>query len=79
MKYAVMTTRKHNNPINWNEMEASISDVLDGTRIQWFAINEHNHGSFVTFASNKVYEQHKAKIAVYRKEQIALRDTEMTV
>ena len=79
MKYAVMTTWKHNNPIDWDDMEASISDVPDGTTIQWFAINERNHGSFVTFPSKEVYEQHKANIDAYRKEQIGSRNTEMTM
>ena len=37
MKYAVMTTWKHANVIDWDDMEASIGDDLpEGTTIQWF-------------------------------------------
>ena len=45
MKYAVMTTWKHTNAIDWDDAEASIGDDLpEGTTIQWFGIDEHNHG-----------------------------------
>ncbi len=69
MRNAVMNTWKHNNPIDWDDIEASISDVPDGTTIQWFAIDEHNHGSFVTFACKEVYEHHKVKVDAYRKDK----------
>ena len=81
MKYAVMTTWKHTNAIDWDGAEASIGldDLPEGTTIQWFAIDEHNHGSFVTFVSKEAYEQYIAKIDAYRKEKIGSRDTEMTM
>ena len=80
MKYAVMTTWKHANAIDWYDMEASISDELpEGTTIQWFEIDEHNHGSFGTYASKEVYEDFKATIAAYRKEQIGSRQIAMTM
>ncbi len=80
MKYAVMTTWKHTNAIDWDDMEASIGDDLpEGTTIQWFEIDEHNHGSFGTYASKEVYEDFKATIAAYRKEQIGSRQIEMTM
>ena len=57
MKYAVMTTWKHTNAIDWDDAEASIGDDLpEGTTIQWFAIDDHNHGSLVTYRSQEVYE-----------------------
>ena len=68
MKYAVMTTWKHTNAIDWDDMEASIGDDLpEGTTIQWFEIDEHNHGSFGTYASKEVYEAFKATIAALSK------------
>jgi hypothetical protein len=80
MKYAVMTTWKHANAIDWGDMEASIGDGLpEGTTIQWFEIDGHNHGSFGTYASKEVYEDFKATIAAYRKEQIGSRQIEMTM
>jgi hypothetical protein len=44
MKYAVMTTWKHTTPIDWDDMKATITGLPEGTRIQWFEIDEHNHG-----------------------------------
>ena len=50
MAYAVMTTWKHNNPIDWKEMASvDFSMMPKGTTVQWFAIDEYNHGSFATF------------------------------
>ena len=74
MKYAVMTTWKHTNAIDWDDAEASIGDDLpEGTTIQWFAIDEHSHGSFVTYSSQEVYEDFKATLEAschpgYRKD-----------
>ena len=81
MKYAVMTTWKHTNAIDWDGAEASIGldDLPAGTTIQWFAIDEHNHGSFGTYTSQEVYENFKAEIAAYRKEQTDSRQIEMTM
>ena len=79
MKYAVMTTWKHTTPIDWDDMKATITGLPEGTRIQWFEIDEHNHGSFGTYASQEVYEDFKATIAAYRKEQIGSREIEMTM
>ena len=80
MKYAVMTTRKHANVIDWGDMEASIGDDLpEGTTIQWFAIDEHNHGSLVTYRSQEVYEDFKATLEEWRKEQVATLDIEKTM
>ena len=80
IKYAVMTTWNHTNAIDWDGMEASIGDDLpEGTTIQWFEIDEHNHGSFGTYASKEVYEDFKATIVAYRKEQTGSRQIEMTM
>ena len=50
MAYAVMTTWKHNNPIDWKEMASvDFSMMPKGTTVQWFAIDEYKHGSFATF------------------------------
>ena len=39
MKYAVMTTWKHTNAIDWNGMESEIGDDMpDGSTVQWFAV-----------------------------------------
>ena len=79
MKYAVMTTWKHTNRIDWDDMKPQIDSTPEGTTVQWFAIDDHNHGSFATYASKEVYEDFKAKLDAYRKEQIDTRDTEMTM
>ena len=50
MAYAVMTTWKHKNPIDWKEMASEdFSKMPKGTTVQWFAIDEYNHGSFATY------------------------------
>ena len=80
MKYAVMTTWKHSNAIDWDDAEASIGDDLpEGTTIQWFAIDEHSHGSFVTYSSQEVYEDFKATLEEWRKEQVVTLDIEKTM
>ena len=70
---------KHTTPIDWDDMKATITGLPEGTSIQWFEIDEHNHGSFGTYASQEVYEDFKATIAAYRKEQIGSREIEMTM
>ncbi|MEE3294041.1 MAG: hypothetical protein VX275_13980 [Pseudomonadota bacterium] len=79
MKYAVMTTWKHKNPIDWDSMKASMVGGPEGTTVQWFQIDEYNHGSLATFASKEVYESIKARQEAYRKEQIGSREIEMTM
>ena len=80
MKYAVMTTWKHNNPIDWDDAESDIGDALpEGTTVQWFAIDEYNHGSFCTYPSQQIYEDFKAKLDAYRKDQVETLDIEMTM
>jgi hypothetical protein len=81
MKYAVMTTWKHTNAIDWDGAEASIGldDLPEGTTIQWFAIDEHNHGSLVTYTSQEVYEGFKATLEEWRKEQVETLDIEKTM
>ena len=52
MAYAVMTTWKHKNPIDWKEMASEdFSKMPKGTTVLWFAIDEYNHGSFATYTS----------------------------
>ena len=81
MKYAVMTTWKHTNPIDWDSMEAriGIGETPEGTTVQWFAIDEHNHGSFVTQPSQEVCEDFKAKLEEWRKEEVVTLDIEKTM
>ena len=79
MGYAVMTTWKHKNPINWNDMEPEIDKMPEGSTVQWFAIDEHNHGSFATYASKEVYEAFKAELVAYRKEASNSLEIEMTM
>ena len=75
-----MTTWKHTNAIDWDDAESSIGDDLpEGTTIQWFAIDEHNHGSFVTYPSQEVYEDFKATLEEWRKEQVVTLDIEKTM
>ena len=79
MRYAVMTTWKHKNPINWDDMEPEIDKMSEGSTVQWFAIDEHNHGSFSTYASKEVYEAFKAELDAYRKESVTSFEIEMTM
>ena len=61
MAYAVMTTWKHKNPVDWKEMASSdLSMLLKGATVQWFAIDEYNYGSFTTYTSKEVYDGYKA-------------------
>ena len=79
MKNAVMTTWKHKNPIDWDTMEPRILSTPEGTTVQWFAIDEHNQDSFATYASKEVYEDFKAKLEEWRKEQAVELDIEKTM
>ena len=40
MRYAVMTTWKYTNPIDWDDMKASIRDGPEGTTVQWFVVRD---------------------------------------
>ena len=62
MKYAVISTWKHTNPIDWDNVKPLVDATPEGTTVQWFAIDEHNHGSFVTYPSQEVYEGFKATL-----------------
>ena len=56
MAYAVMMSWKHKNPIDWKEMASEdFSKMPKGTTVQWFAIDEYNHGSFVTYTKVKKF------------------------
>ena len=79
MKYAVMTTWKHKNPIDWKSMKPRLDSTPEGTTVQWFAIDEYNHGSFATYASKEVYEDFKSKLEEWRKEQVVELEIEKTL
>ena len=79
MAYAVMTTWKHNNPIDWKEMASEVlSNVPIGTTVQWFAIDEYNHGSFVVYTSKEIYDGFKAELDAIRAKDSAEKEVEMT-
>ena len=79
MKWAVMTTWKHKNPIDWDDMKASVPERPGGTTVQWFEIDRHTHGSLVTFESKEIYDSIKSRQEAYRSEQISSREVEMTM
>ncbi len=80
MAYAVMTTWKHKNPIDWKEMASEdFSKMPKGTTIQWFGIDEYNHGSFATYTSKEVYDGFKAELNAYREEASSSREIEKTL
>ena len=47
--------------------------------MQWFAIDDHNHGSFATYASKEVYEDFKVKLEEWQKVQVETLDIENTM
>ena len=79
MKYAVISTWKHTNPIDWDNVKPPVDATPEGTTVQWFAIDEHNHGSFVTQPSQEVCEDFKAKLEAWRKEEVVTLDIEKTM
>ena len=74
-----MTTWQHKNPINWDDMEPEMDKMAEKSTVQWFAIDEHNHGSFATYASQEVYEAFKAELDAYRKEAVSSLEIAMTM
>ena len=78
MAYAVMTAWKHKNPIDWKNMVPEIEKMPEGTTIQWFAIDEYNHGSFATYTSKEVYDDFKAELDAYREKVSSSMDLEKT-
>ena len=79
MKYAVMTTWKHKNPIDWDNMKPQLDSTPEGTTVEWFAIDEHNHGSLATYASKEVCEDFKATLEEWRKDKVVELDMEKTM
>ena len=80
MAHAVMTTWQHKNPIDWKEMASvNFSMMPKDTTVQWFAIDEYNHGSFATFTSKEVYDGYKAELDAYREKVSSSRELEKTL
>ena len=79
MKYAVISTWKHTNPIDWDNVKPLVDATPEGTAVQWFANDEHNHGYFVTYPSQEVYEDFEVKLEEWRKEQVVTLDIEKTM
>ena len=79
MAYAVMTTWKHKNPINWDKMVPEVNNMPAGSTFKWFEIDDHNHGSFATFTSQDVYESFKGDLEAYRKETSESLEIEKTM
>lgn len=80
MAFAVMTTWKHKNPIDWKEMASSDFSMLPkGTTVQQFAIDEYNHGSFATYTSKQVYEGYKAELDALRENTSSSIEIEKTL
>ena len=55
------------------------SKMPKGTTVQWFAIDEYNHGSFVTFTRKEVYDGYKAELDAYRAKVSSSRELEKTL
>ena len=79
MKYAVMTTWKHKNPIDWDELKSAIPPGPEGTTVQWFEIDEYSRGSFVTYPSKEDFETFITEQTEYRIERFGSMEMEMTM
>jgi hypothetical protein len=80
MGYTVMTTWKHKNPIDWKEMDSSdLSMLFKGATVQWFAIDEYNHGSFATYTSKEGYDSYKAELDALRQNTSSSMEIEKTL
>ena len=51
-------------------MVPEIDKMPEGTTIQWFAIDEYNHGSFATYTSKEVYDDFKAELDRIQRKSI---------
>ena len=72
MKYAVMSTWRHKNPIDWNDM-AQYAKMAVGRgpvegSVQWWAIDEYHHGSLSIFPCQEAFENFKEGRDQLRKE-----------
>ncbi|MDE0793746.1 MAG: hypothetical protein OSB08_08900 [SAR324 cluster bacterium] len=80
MAYAVMTTWKHKNPIDWKEMASSDLYMLPkGATVQWFAIDEYNHGSLQPITSKEGYDGYKAELDALRENTSSSMEIEKTI
>ena len=83
MKYAVMTTWQHKNPIDWDELKAAMCQSPEGTTVQWFEIDEYSRGSFVTYPSKEDFEvfitEQTEEQTEYRIKRFVSMEMEMTM
>ena len=81
MKYAVMSTWKHKNPIDWNDMAQyaimAVGRGPVGGSVQWWAIDEYHHGSLAIFSSQEDFETFKEERDQLRKESLDEKDIKM--
>ena len=72
MTYVVNTAWKHTNPIDWEEMQKSLDEVMmnadPNCSVHWFEIDDKFHGSVATFSSKEIYESMRLRREIHRKE-----------
>ena len=79
MKYAVIQQWNNKNPKDWENVKSPVEATPEEKQEQWFAIDQHNHGSFVTQSSQEVCEDFQAKLEEWRKEEVVTLDIEKTM
>ena len=73
-EYVSVTVWKHSKPIDWTDMQAMLTEVMneqdaqEGTTVRWFEIFEKTNGSVLTYPSKESFENHMARIEAHRKE-----------
>ena len=74
MNYVSITVWKHEKSIDWNKMQAMLTeniknpDLPKGCWIKWFDIDETTHGSIFAYPSLEAFEEHTEKREAHRKE-----------
>ena len=72
MTYVVNTAWKHSKPIDWEEMQKSLDEVMSNAdpncSVHWFEIDEKFHGSVATFPNKEVYESMRLRTENHRKD-----------
>ena len=74
-EYVSVTVWKHSKPIDWADMQAMLTEVINqpdaqkGTTVRWFEIDANTHGSVLTYPSKEAFENHTARIEAIKTVQ----------
>ena len=75
-EYVSVTVWKHSEPIDWADMQAMLTEVINqpdaqkGTTVRWFEIDKNTHGSVLTYPSKDAFENIGPRLKLTEKNHL---------